>query len=403
MSALRDWISGLVADGNWYVYVKRLSANDTGATGSHQVGIYIPKEVMNELFPALNRIDILNPELFIPARIISHSLPVQNVKAIYYNGSYFNKTRDENRITRWGGRSCPLQDPEHTGALAILAFHRQERKDAEILEGWVCKTIDEEDFFESMVGEILPGRHLFGSAEKVLSGFNSGYEWTDYNYSVPENWHKRFPSGAEIIKYLPLVAKFRSKNPDDLLIERRNVEYSLFRKIEEIHVLEQVRAGFDSVDSFIDLANSVSNRRKSRSGKSLELHLETLFTEQSLTTFSTQCVTEGNKRPDFIFPSCLAYHDSDWPSEKLRMLAVKTTCKDRWRQVISEADRIKEIHLFTLQEGVSCNQYQEMRSAGVKLVVPFSLHRKYPEEIRHELISLTDFIEETKSLYDEKG
>jgi type II restriction enzyme len=84
------------------------------------------------------------------------------------------------------------------------------------------------------------------------------------------------------------------------------------------------------------------------------------------------------------------------------MLAVKTTCKDRWRQIISEADRIKEIHLFTLQEGVSCNQYQEMRSAGVKLVVPLSLHRKYPEDIRNELISLTDFIEETKALYDVK-
>ena len=82
------------------------------------------------------------------------------------------------------------------------------------------------------------------------------------------------------------------------------------------------------------------------------------------------------------------------------MLAVKTTCKDRWRQIISEADRINDIHLFTLQEGVSVNQYQEMRNAGVKLVVPSPLHRKYPEEIRGELISLADFIHETKALYE---
>jgi hypothetical protein len=39
-------------------------------------------------------------------------------------------------------------------AAAILAFHRQGKKDAGILEGWVCKTIDEEDYFESMAGEI---------------------------------------------------------------------------------------------------------------------------------------------------------------------------------------------------------------------------------------------------------
>ncbi len=42
MSEFRDWFSVLAADSNWYVYIKRLSANDTGATGSHQVGIYIP-------------------------------------------------------------------------------------------------------------------------------------------------------------------------------------------------------------------------------------------------------------------------------------------------------------------------------------------------------------------------
>jgi type II restriction enzyme len=41
-----------------------------------------------------------------------------------------------------------------------------------------------------------------------------------------------------------------------------------------------------------------------------------------------------------------------------------------------------------------------MRNAGVKLVVPSPLHRKYPEEIRGELISLADFIHETKALYE---
>lgn len=400
MSEFRDWFSVLVADSNWYVYIKRLSANDTGATGSHQVGIYIPKDVMNQLFPALNRTDILNPELLIPARICSHPQPEQQVRVIYYNNRYFGQTRNEKRITRWGGRNCPLQDPENTGALAVLAFRRQEDQNAELLEGWVCQSIETEDLIESIVGEVLPGNFLFGSAEKIFGGFSSGFKWSDGNYPIPADWNNKFPSGAEIINYLPAIFRFRSTIPDDLLLERRDAEYSVFRKIEELHVLDQIRAGFGSVDAFIDLANSVSNRRKSRAGKSLELHLEQLFTEQALTTFSTQCVTEGNKRPDFIFPSCAAYHDPDWPIERLRMLAVKTTCKDRWRQIISEADRINDIHLFTLQEGVSVNQYQEMRNAGVKLVVPSPLHRKYPEEIRGELISLADFIHETKALYE---
>ena len=35
---------------------------------------------------------------------------------------------------------------------------------------------------------------------------------------------------------------------------------------------------------------------------------------------------------------------------------VKSTCKDRWRQVLSEADRIPNKHLFTLEAAISENQ-----------------------------------------------
>ncbi len=76
------------------------------------------------------------------------------------------------------------------------------------------------------------------------------------------------------------------------------------------------------------------------------------------------------------------------------MLAVKTTCKDRWRQILNEADKIHQVHLFTLQEGVSLAQYREMRESGVRLVVPSSLHKKYPEAVRAELMTLGAFIAE---------
>ncbi|HDJ1101918.1 TPA: restriction endonuclease, partial [Escherichia coli] len=169
--------------------------------------------------------------------------------------------------------------------------------------------------------------------------------------------------------------------------------------VEELHVLDIIRKGFGSVDEFIALANSVSNRRKSRAGKSLELHLEHLFIEHGLRHFTTQAVTEGNKKPDFLFPSAEAYHNAEFPAEKLRMLAVKTTCKDRWRQILNEADKIHQVHLFTLQEGVSQTQYREMREAGVRLVVPSSLHKKYPEPVKAELMTLGSFIAELTGLY----
>lgn len=70
-------------------------------------------------------------------------------------------------------------------------------------------------------------------------------------------------------------------------------------------------------------------------------------------------------------------------------------------QILNEADKIHQVHLFTLQEGVSQGQYREMREAGVKLVVPSLLHKKYPETVRAELMTLGTFIAELTGLYAE--
>ena len=114
----------------------------------------------------------------------------------------------------------------------------------------------------------------------------------------------------------------------------------------------------------IDFANSILNRRKSRAGKSLEHHLATIFSANRL-HYEQQIVTEGNKRPDFIFPSGKAYHDIVFPTKDLVFLGAKTTCKDRWRQILNEANRIKDKYLFTLQQGISKNQLSEMKSEHV--------------------------------------
>jgi hypothetical protein len=79
-------------------------------------------------------------------------------------------------------------------------------------------------------------------------------------------------------------------------------------------------------------------------------------------------------------------------SDKLVMLAVKTTCKDRWRQILNEADRVTTKHLLTVQEGVSEGQFREISNAGVKLVVPKKLQEKHPASVRSELTSLETFL-----------
>ncbi len=74
------------------------------------------------------------------------------------------------------------------------------------------------------------------------------------------------------------------------------------------------------------------------------------------------------------------------------MMAAKTCCKDRWRQVLNEANRISPKHLFTLQQGVSNNQLQEMNDNNVSLVVPKPHLTSFHREWRNSLFTLDGFI-----------
>jgi len=158
---------------------------------------------------------------------------------------------------------------------------------------------------------------ISGHADEILCGLSLQHGPLNHKYSIPDVWKQRFPSRSEIIQYAADHNAQNSDDPDEQLVDRRRVEYDIFLLVEELHILDIIRKSFGSVDEFIALANSVSNRRKSRAGKSLELHLEHLFIEYGLRHFATQAVTEGNKKPDFLFPSADAYHDDGFPEENL--------------------------------------------------------------------------------------
>jgi len=103
-------------------------------------------------------------------------------------------------------------------------------------------------------------------------------------------------------------------------------------------------------------------------------------------------MTENRAKPDFVFPGITNYHDPEFPAVRLTMLGVKSTCKDRWRQVLSEARRIEKKHLFTLEPGISENQTSEMTENRLTLVLPKSLHDSYKPAQQAGLMQLGDFI-----------
>lgn len=192
-------------------------------------------------------------------------------------------------------------------------------------------------------------------------------------------------------------------DPDGTLMQWVSMEHRMFRTLEKHRISESISDGFldDSgsvdVDAFLKLSLSVHNRRKSRAGLSLEEHVAAILNANNV-QYVKKAKTEGKKEPDFLFPSKAAYDIHSFPTDYLTMLGSKRTLKDRWRQVLNEADRIPNKHLLTLQSAISEDQTAEMQSEKLQLVIPRELHdHGFSPAQQQWLLGLDDFIIEIKS------
>lgn len=185
---------------------------------------------------------------------------------------------------------------------------------------------------------------------------------------------------------------------DDVLMGWMDLEEAAFRALERHVISERLEAGFGDaaggvdVDGFITFSLGVQNRRKSRAGYALENHLEAVFAAHGI-RHSRTAVTENKSKPDFLFPGIAEYRDSVFPEARLTMLAAKTSAKDRWRQILGEADRISAKHLITLEPGISENQTDEMKARHVSLVLPRAIHSSYSPSQRACLLDVESFID----------
>jgi hypothetical protein len=402
ISELDHWIDETSGPG-WIWYAKYLSANDTYAKPNvHQAGPYIAKELLAKIFPETHaRVhSVENPEHWLNASIDSDGW-MDDVRLVWYNSKTLKgqrNGRDEARLTNWGGAGTPLVGPNAPGSLAVFAFHAEEGKDADHLRIWLAGDELETERLLELFGDVAPGKPVIQSAIGLGASIAERGNCSLDEDQLPEGWAETFPSGEAIVAWvLRNRLKWMKLISDDRLLKRIDCEYELFRSIEAAHVLPEVRHGFGTVEEFVRFANAVTNRRKARAGRSLELQARAIFDEQRV-SYSPTPTTEGARKPDFIFPSIDHYRNSAWPDDRLRMLAAKTTCKDRWRQILNEAARIRVKHLLTLQHGVSEQQHQEMVDEHVILVVPSGLMRKYPDSVRPKLVALEAFIAEAQGV-----
>ncbi len=185
-------------------------------------------------------------------------------------------------------------------------------------------------------------------------------------------------------------------DPDAALLAWMDQEEKLFRRIERHNVERRIKEGFVSddgtdINGFLNYSFQVQDRRKARVNFSLENHLEAIFKGYNL-KFVRGAVTENNSKPSFLFPGIAEYNNPNFLSSGLRMLAARSNCKEKWRQVTNEASRIERKHLLTLEPSISLVQTLEMESAKIALVIPKSIQDSYLPRQRESLLTLRQFI-----------
>ena len=229
----------------------------------------------------------------------------------------------------------------------------------------------------------------------ILENIGIEVEITEVNFldDMLKKFNGIFPTTREFSAYArSTLNDINYENDyDNVLMSCYEREEILYRTLEKHIVGEKLKTGFYDVDDFFDYSKSAQNRRKSRAGLALENHMEFLFQQNNI-RYNRTPVTENRSRPDFLFPGIAEYRDQKFKSINLTMLGVKSSCKDRWRQILSEAKRIETKHILTLESAISTNQTHEMQQSLVQLVVPQKNMGTFRPEQQKWLFSVTDFI-----------
>lgn len=224
-----------------------------------------------------------------------------------------------------------------------------------------------------------------------------------------ERWPEgRLGSNQEVVELVIGVCDPDGEAEADMALERwlevAEASYRIWEKETARRFIAPLRN--DSAVSDMELIERIGSRwmsfrqsRVSRAGKVMEEFLGILFLRAGL-RFATgsSAMTENGKMPDFLFPDGDSYRDESFPAGRLRILGSKTSFKDRWRQILSEGDRVPEKHGVTRDTCITASMFEQMRISGFIVVMPQPIIARYSISRPTNLVSLTDFIEEVRGL-----
>ena len=363
------------------VLVKWVTANDAGVTGSHQAGFHLAKESWPLFFERAGR-DGENVKADLRIDWTGHE-PTDSVVTWYGRG-----TRSEYRLTRFG-RGFPFRGEAVVGALLVLV------PDGDLggrFTGWVLDADDDIEAFLGTTG-LTPG-DVQGLVEWAPQGDDCVRSRTEELVTRLAGWPTTKEMSAHARHIAELCLDVRATDGDRALATWIETEFQLFRSFEDADYerLGLAEGGLRSVDQLIELALPFVNRRKARAGASLEHHFGALLEGAGL-PFSEQVRTEGSNTMDFVIPSRDAYFDPDVDPSRVVAVGAKTSARERWRQILDEADGAEHKYLLTLQP-VSMAALEQMSLRGLRVIVPSPLQRQFDRSARRMLLSVDAFVDE---------
>jgi hypothetical protein len=184
------------------------------------------------------------------------------------------------------------------------------------------------------------------------------------------------PSAREMARAAQAIAARMHQDAttaDDFLVDALDAESALFGEIEQQLGDRALKGLVDrselSFRRVLEFAMKYHQARKSRRGQSLQNHFAALLDREAI-SYSAQSVTEGKERPDFIMPGEREYHEPGFPTRNLRMVACKSRTRERWGQVLKEADRVEEKYLLSVDEDITDDAIRSMSQNRIRIFIP---------------------------------
>jgi hypothetical protein len=418
-SDIQQWIGK-----SQLLLIKKLSRNDCGwADGpqnGHQNGVYIPRPIReSDFFPLLKNTNPQKPHIF-EAQLKTLWPATGEIKAS--NLKHYSNKGPEMHFTG-------VPKDEFSGltpaSLLIGGILREPIRNASHWFMVVDSAMEEVELIEAMF-DLGADFHygLFDPADalkiqkdetdqlidELSHALNTGslaaFIASVSKMPAPEMLAAEAQRVFLQQNHLGNLSPYEMETPGDAIMKiSRDIEYSLYKRAERRYRAAEViriitSGGLDIVSSvvrsFPDLDAtflSASQHRKSRAGRSFEQHIARLLRDGRI-AFDEQAVT-GGRRPDFVLPSLVVLKAEKRTFEEAMVLSAKTTLRERWKQVTMERFNCA-IFLATVDDRVSADAIEDMRSQSIHLVVPESLKKSketcYKEKTN--VITFREFFDE---------